>query len=281
MDGLMSIQIDDGITLNIDPGYYLQEPLSGLDIPPKRTTSFNYSGRDGGVVARQLYAMRPITVNGRIYGDTSTSYAEKRLALLSALSGKTPVTLTIVTYDGRSYQVEASVIDVQADIINIKQMCVFKIEFLCPDPLIYDQTNGASFEATLYKAIGGGYEFPYILPVEWDAGGVPTNVINSGEATVYPTITFTGGTGENPIVTNTDTGEFIQVNVNISPGDVLIIDMKNKTVMLNGGNIRSLVEDGSTFWGLEPGGNLLTLETDNGGDDLTGVVEWRPGYLGI
>lgn len=281
MSELLTIQIGDGIILNSDEGYGLIEPLVGLDIPPYRTTSFNLSGQDGGVIPKQFFGMRPISISGRIYGETGSLYASRRIALQTALATKQPIDFTIITYDGRSYVITARVIDFQADITRVKQVGLFKIELLAPDPLIYDLTDGSGFSATLVKAVGGGYVTPYILPVEWEEGGVPTNVINTGDATVYPTITFTGGTGTNPKVTNVDTGEFMQINLTVSPSDILIVDMKARTVTLNGGNIRALVEDGSTFWGLVTGGNLLRLETDGGSDDLEGLVEWRPGYLGI
>lgn len=279
MSNILWVQIDDGIKLNSDEGYYLDEPLEGFDLPNIRTSSFDLSGRDGGIVARQFYGMRAITLTGRIWDYDGAALAARRRALQEAVAKKS-VTLRLFTYDGAVYQIECNVIDFKMPILRTPNLSGFKIELVAPDPLIYDYTEGSIFEAYLTKVTGSGYPTPYLLPIAWPAGGIPANIVNSGATTVYPVITLTN-IGSNPKITNVDAAEVIQYMGGIGTGDQLVIDMAKRTVTLNGSNVRALLSNSSTFWGLKPGDNLLKLESDGGADTVTGYITWRPGFWGI
>ena len=64
-------------------------------------------------------------------------------------------------------------------------------------------------------------------------------------------------------------------------GDVIVIDMGNRTVTLNGSNIMGNRTDDSTWWGLTPGDNLIVLTSATGDDSVYAELQWRNGVMGI
>lgn len=102
----------------------------------------------------------------------------------------------------------------------------FEVTFLCSDPFGYDRDlrtliNGtlattATQEITYLEAIGGDYKTPLTIT-----------------ATLAD---LTGGTAKYLTFTNT-AGDYITITRTWTVGDVLVIDMKNKTCKVNGANV--------------------------------------------
>lgn len=279
MANIFTIAIDDVLTLNEDEGFYLDAPIVGLDIPDIRTSAIDYSGRDGGEVTAQFFGVRNISIPGRIHASTSAELDARRKELQRAVQDKSFV-LTVKTYGGGLYQTAVNLISFSCDIVQNMNSATFKMEVRASDPLLYDVSTGAGLSVDISKEVGGGYTTPYILPVVWDAGSSPVNAENTGGIIVYPKITVSGS-ATNPKFINNTTGKFFQVNAVMSGSDELYIDMAEGIVLLNGSNLADSVVSGSEFWGLETGENLISLETDVALDDLSGVVEWQPGFLGV
>jgi len=98
------------------------------------------------------------------------------------------------------------------------------------------------------------------------------DVYNSGTATVYPKITFSGvGSITIPdvkLVNNTNNSSF-EITTNIDAGDQLIIDCNNKTVKMNDINYISYMK-GSNFLELDYGSNNITMTTTA----TSGIIEF-------
>jgi ABC-type uncharacterized transport system permease subunit len=157
----------------------------------------------------------------------------------------------------------------------------FRIGLVAPDPIVYDNTSGSVLTATVNKYVGGGVTWPLVWPLEWEAGSGATTVNNTGNVAVYPAITI-NGSATNPIITNTTSGEFIQLDSLTAPvGSEIIINPRVPSVTLNGGNIFTKVNSASTWWKLNPGNNSLKLTTSDAADTAVATVEWRSGYLGV
>ena len=280
MSSIFLIEINNIITLNARGGnFFLDPPVEGLALPKVRNSSFNWSGKDGGLSPESYFGMRFITLKGRVRGDTPTELAENRLALQNALASKI-ANLIITTDDGRRLSIDTKLLDFDCDIIRTKEIAPFRMDLLAPDPLIYDLSSLDGNSVTIERNSSGGYVTPYILPVVWEAGTQPTNVINNGSKIIYPIITFTGE-GSNPELRNNTTGKYFGVDFNLSDGDEVVVDMLNRTILLNGGSVVSYKSSGSSWWGLEVGDNLCSLTTDAVDDTITAEVTWKTGYLGI
>lgn len=255
--------------------------VDGLGPSDIRTSSFVFSGRDGGLNTDQFADMRNINITGKLVSDTTTQHAIDRLALIEALpigSSTFPVYFTM--FDGTTYRIDCNLIKLSMPINNGGRRSDILIQLSAGDPLFYRTDGGDSHTAALSRVAQGGYVTPYTLPVVWDSGSAPTVVSNDGDVITYPTITLNNA-AINPSVTNQATNETFKLTLTMVDGDVLVIDMAARTAKLNGATVIGNKTTSSVWWGLQPGANGIVLNSDSAGDDITGTVAWRNGVRGI
>ncbi|TFB85853.1 hypothetical protein E3O44_12690 [Cryobacterium algoricola] len=273
----------NGFVLN-DPSainrVYLDEPISGLSMPPIRTSSGTYSGRDGGYVGAQFYGARLINLTGRVWANDVNGLETTRRAFESAVSAGS-ILLTITTDAGNQYVLNTYLDELDMNIIRSQRSAPFNLTLIAPDPTIYDNSAGGLQTATVVPVTGGGVTWPITWPIVWAPGGLPTTITNTGNLASYPLITLTGP-ATNPTITNVSTGQFFTLQGLTTTGtDVIVIDMLNRTVLLNGGPILTYMTTTSSWWPLLSGSNSIKLTTTNSLDTVTGVLSWRSGYRGI
>lgn len=275
----MRVYLDDFELNNAENLMYLDEPIEGVSgLPNIRSATGVNQGRDGSWVSRQLYEGRYISFQGRIFGGEPIDVENKRRELVSVLQRK-KLKLRIITYAGMEFVTEVFVMANQMPINRELNIVKWKIDLLSEDPLFYDNSAGELL-ATVGKVMDGGFDIPFDIPFNISAGGEPSVVTNSGNETVYPIITISTP-ATNPKLINRATNEFMQVMTTVLEGDKLIIDMRNKTITHNGLNIYTLQRDGSTFFGLVPGVNVMEIQTDVGSENSKAEVRYQSGFLGI
>lgn len=275
----MRVYLDDFELNNAENLMYLDEPIEGVSgLPNIRSATGVNQGRDGSWVSRQLYEGRYISFQGRIFGGEPIDVENKRRELVSVLQRK-KLKLRIITYAGMEFITEVFVMANQMPINRELNIVKWKIDLLSEDPLFYDNSAGELL-ATVGKVMDGGFDIPFDIPFNISAGGEPSVVTNSGNETVYPIITISTP-ATNPKLINRATNEFIQVMTTVLEGDKLIIDMRNKTITHNGLNVYSLQRDGSTFFGLVPGVNVMEIQTDVASENSKAEVRYQSGFLGI
>lgn len=271
----MNITINS-LQLGTGTVYKLESPIEGLETPPIRTSQMNYSGRNGGRVNNQLYGPRLITLPGFIISGTCEAHETARQNLQEALPIREDLDVTIETFDDVIYITTVRLLSFRMPIISSKKS-EYKIDMVASDPFLYSSTE---LSATIPKEVGGGFILPVTLPIIFAPGTTPTTITNNGSIEVYPTFTIVGS-ATNPKITKVDTGEKVELNLTMSGADTLMVDMKQRTITLNGGSVLSLrTSDSDWFW-LEIGANELAYETDNGADTGICTVTWRTGVLSI
>lgn len=275
----------NGLALGAGTKLHIEAPIVGLDKPTIRMGAGDWSGRDGGYVSSQFFGSRVIVLSGFYIGGTCEEANELRLLLSESTPIRQSLPLFIETTSGRHYFTQTYLKDSKMDIINSKHG-KFQLTLVAPDPFLYEAGDGSDpdtgwQELEVYKLIGGGYVTAYELPVQWTPGTTPTVAVNSGDLVIYPQFKITGKV-KNPRIINRSTNKFVQINVTTtSATDVLIIDMNQRTVTLNGGSILSFRTLNSTWFGLELGNNVVEF-TSEGSDDVDfGVLRWRTAYQGI
>lgn len=275
----MRVYLDDFELNNAENLMYLDEPIEGVSgLPNIRSATGVNQGRDGSWVSRQLYEGRYISFQGRIFGGEPIDVENKRRELVSVLQRK-KLKLRIITYAGMEFVTEVFVMANQMPINRELNIVKWKIDLLSEDPLFYDNSAGELL-ATVGKVMDGGFDIPFDIPFNISAGGEPSVVTNSGNETVYPIITISTP-ATNPKLINRATNEFMQVMTTVLDGDKLIIDMRNKTITHNGLNVYSLQRDGSTFFGLVPGVNVMEIQSDIASENSKAEVRYQSGFLGI
>lgn len=264
--------------------YHLQSPITGLEKAPIRMGSGEWSGRDGGYVSTQFYGSRTIVLNGFYKGNTCEEADQLRYDLIEGLPIRQSLPLFITTFSGKQLFTQTYLKDFKMDITSDK-FGIYQITLVAPDPLLYDAGDGVDPDSgwqtlDVYKLIGGGYITEYDMPVQWTPGTTPTVAVNAGDVIIYPQFKIVGEV-QNPRITSLTTNKFVQVNVTTTdPADELIIDMDARTITLNGGSILSFRTLDSTWWGLNPGNNVIEFTSDGVGDVDHGELRWRNAYQG-
>lgn len=280
----MNILINDLITLSADPqgGNFIITGVTGLGAADIRTSSFLFSGRSGGMVTDQLYGFRTIAITGKIGSPTSTRDQHKldRVALQNAMPIGETFPIDITLFNGEVYTIDVNLTDFKLEYSRRGFMSEFLIQLTAGDPYFYRTDGGDEHSALISRVTQGGYVTPYDLPVNWASGSAATAVVNAGETIYYPRIEL-HDQADNPVITNVTTGERFELDINLVPGDEVIIDMYKRTVKLNGSNIIGNKTDDSIWWGLQPGSNSILLDSASGSDDVTAEIFWRNGVRGL
>lgn len=275
----MIIKLNNFVINDRESRFYL-DTVKGFAIPEIRTSSAVLTERDGGYVASQFYGMRKVSIQGRIFGEDEAELEEKRKEIMAAVRQRS-IAIELITNAGNSYLVNGHLTDSEMDFDRLINSSDFRFEFLCPDPVIYDNTDGTALSIQVGKQRGGGYIFPYVLPVGWQAGSGEVTARNNGNTPVKPVIKFKGSMTD-PTLINVTTGKLVQLSgFNAPEGSEVVIDTRTRSVLLNGGNIFDKLSDQSTFFSLQPGDNVFRLESASGADTVVATVEWRNGFMGV
>lgn len=267
--------LNDGIMMHMDESI---EGVAGL--PNIRSASGQNVGRDGGWVSRQLYDARYISFQGRIFNGDDLAVEQKRREFATILRRKF-LTLKIVTYGGQEFTAQVNVMGNQMPITWERNIVKWKIDLQANDPLFYDNSAG-TLEATITKLTQGGFDIPFDIPLDISPGQTPLVVNNAGNEVVYPRIEITTK-ATNPEVINQTTNQTMKIDISVlGTGDILVIDMRNQTIAYNGLNIYGLKTEGSEFWGIDPGDNVLLLLTDVTAETSSEAeIFYQSGFIGI
>lgn len=277
----INVQPVGGATLVLGTGtrFKILTPISGLDTPPERNSTGDYSGADGGFQGAQYYSLRDVTLTGIILSPDITSHYIDRQLFLNAFPINVDLNITFIMPNGQSLYMLARRKNLTCE-QDGPSMSNFKIDLLSGDPLLYDVTGGSAINVSVPIKSGGGFILPVITPIVSGAGSGPTSINNTGVAEILPLITITNS-ANTPVITNLTTGEFIKINVTMSNSDVLIIDMKQRTITLNGANVLAERDPTSSWWALEPGNNNIQFTTSSSGNTGVAVINYRPALVGV
>ena len=274
---LNDFQINDQLI-----GMHLDEPIEGLaGLPAIRTSQGTNLGANGGWTTKQLYEPRFISFSGRIFGRTVAEVEDRRREFSTILAKivRNKGTLRIITPAGHVYSKEVVLIGVDMPINKVLNLVEWKINLKADDPLLYDNSDGELL-ATIRKTRQGGFIIPFKLPLYISPDEQPATVNNSGNETILPNIIISTK-ATNPKIINRTTNQSMEITTVVKDGDKLEIDMKNKTILLDGMNIYDLQTAGSNFWGLIAGDNRIELQTDIQDERTEAELRFRSGFIGI
>jgi hypothetical protein len=86
------------------------------------------------------------------------------------------------------------------------------------------------------------------------------------------------GPATNPRISNLETEEFIEIDEDIIADEFLVLNVRDRTALLNGtGNRYNLRKFGSMWFPLRPGSNILQYSLAAGDGQLE--VRWRDAYV--
>jgi Phage tail protein len=259
---------------------------SGFDSPDVRLSQYNRPGEHGAVVTNQLYGGRTITLEGRIAAASTALYQQRRRDLQNALriikdanAVSQPILLKFQTLDDlllQTYIYAATKLEFKE---RTPVFSEYYLELFASDYNFYDQSAQTS---TLTPPSGGGVTYPIIYPVTYGAStGGSVTVSNAGTSNTFPNVTFNGPL-TSPYINNTTTGETFQINRTLVSGESIVVDMQNKTMVLNGStNALQYFVSTNTWLSLIPGDNLVNLGSSLSSDTGNVSISFRSAYIGV
>lgn len=141
----------------------------------------------------------------------------------------------------------------------------FRLICKIKDPTIHSATlkTADTSEADPTTASGTAI-FPFTLPIVFGAStySVSSDANNAGSIAAYPQAITIVGPVNRPRLTNTTTGEYIEVDVNLATASNVLrlaYDKDTFRVEQDGNSVISSVSTASTFFKIQPGGNVLEL----------------------
>lgn len=156
----------------------------------------------------------------------------------------------------------------------------FRLVCKIKDPTIHSADLGvASTAPASFSAATGTAIFSHVFPLIFGAStsSVSVDAINTGDTDAYPVAIAIHGPVNSPKLTNTSTGEYLEVTVNLSgTGNTLAIsyDKDSLRVELDGISVINQVTAGSTYWKLQPGSNVISLTGSSISTDAYATVSY-------
>ena len=272
---------------------YLLTSLEGAGGVDTDTQTQKAAYQDGETYIDTLMDMREIVLEFAILGDTKEEVFQRRREISRIFNPK-------LGKGKLKYQTpyEDKVIDATVEVPpqfppqdrnRGNKFQKSTITLRCPSPFWEDiKETGEPL-----GFIEGGLTFPLMLNPDvqehtlFGRRGFTALIENKGDVPAPVEIIFSGP-AENPKIINKTTGEFIQINEDLTSEEKLVINTAF-------GNKRAEIEDNngerqnafhyldleSTFWQLQPGGNEVDFESDISREEASALISFRNRYVGI
>ena len=262
---------------------YQIQSVDGLEsLPTIRNQDDNRGYADGMFSGRDFYGGRTISIIFLTLASPGASaqanYNTIQQTLLAQQSGTTPLYFILSNAAGEQV-IYARVrgLRTTVDPNYTYGYIVSQVEFFCPDPLYY---NSNIQTATLAYTPPTGRVYNRTYNVIYGGGSViiSTTITNIGWATTYPTIAISGPI-TNPVIGNTTENKSLSFVGTYSSSDILLVDLYNRVITLNGAPARNTLISGEWF-SAQPGNNEFYL---TGTGTLAGttqaVVTWQSAFV--
>lgn len=258
--------------------------VDGLEsLPAIRNQDDNRGYADGMFSGRDFLGGRMISIIFNVFGNANGSAQENYNILQSVLlpqtSGTTPLYFLLPPNPTQFINARVRALNATVDANYTYGFITAQVQFFCPNPLYFSNNEQTATMAYL-PPTGRTYNRVYNLVYDPASIQITTTVTNNGWTNTYPTITLNGPI-ENPIIGNNTQNAYLEFSGTYAESDLLVIDLYNKLVTLNGLPARNLLVSG-TWFSASPGNNEYYLEGDFG-STLIGttkaVVTWNSAYV--
>lgn len=169
---------------------------------------------------------------------------------------------------------------------NTRQGLVQPFELICKikDPALYSATlSTVSTQPGAFTVTGGSAAYSFGYPIAYGATNITaqSSTDNQGDIAAYPQSIQVFGPINNPKFINTTTGEFIQVNTNLSSSANVLRISYNETelsVEVDGISVLNQVSNDSTYFKVPPGLSNFSLSGSSTSSDSYAVMTYYESY---
>lgn len=232
---------DTGFVLNTDNvstvPFFDVTQVSGLDSAPIRVNTDEHQGMDGTYIDSRFMSSRTIVITGDLYTDINDP--ETILNQLKTDYGASnqvkPFYFQIPGQSMKFVNCQGGGIKYDHDTNrSIGKTAGVQLTLLVGDPYIYDYPG--QLASIAIPTTGAGIGMSFNMAFNMGFGGAITGnaatVQNNGTHTAYPVITLFGPL-VNPVLVDSYNGITMPFSISLSAGDTLVIDCRNKSVVLN------------------------------------------------
>lgn len=279
----LAIENHKGERLNLtqNPKYSVTN-IEGLTPPQANINTAINANFDGSVFRSSRLTDRNIVITLAIEGDAEAN----RIELYRYIKAKKQC--TIYYRNGRR---DVSIVG-YVESLNVgifEQKEIAQVSILCPKPYFADVVN----TILDMSAISSGFEFPFSI----DSEGIEFSRVDAGQESIVQNIgdVETGalivfhatGNVMVPAIYNVDTGEKMRINVDMTAGDLLVINTKQgeKSIHLVVDGVETNVINklivGSTWLQFESGANTMLVDADMGVEHFQCFVTFSNLYEGV
>jgi len=273
-------QLDESIELSLSSDFVLETfdgrtGLSNSIVIEKGVKQIGYTFISNNIEDRDM------TLIGKIFDDKEDNKAKLIKVCNPLLKGT-------LTYTNSKMKIERSIeCHVTKCIVGASDGALkFSISLTATEPF-FKETEIVKELALVINLLE--------MPIDITSDGIEFGLLTGKTATIInegdvqtPLIIEMIGVLTNPIVTNTNTGEYIKVNTSLAANERLLIYTAygNKKVLkidANGTvtNAFGLIDLSSKFFSLETGSNVITYDADSGANETTLLLHYNNQYLGV
>jgi hypothetical protein len=259
--------------------------VEGLEgIPELRVQDDNRGFNDGALTVRDFYSGRNITFTINTFARDGLSaqqnYQLLQNALLPQQSGTSTLTFKLAPTESEKIisariRTRVTTVDPEYTYGLIKS----QVMMFCPDPRYYDSTMNALVLTIPASALGRTYDRTYNLVYPYAARVNSGTATNAGNIYSSPTITIQGPIAR-PTIGYLEGNAYVTLNYTLAAGEIVIVDMANRLVTLNGSAARNLVTNDSEWWDIPAGANATVYFSGGSTTSATSAtVNWRNAYI--
>lgn len=274
---ILENEYDEKLNFSSTANRYMTSKIEGLNPPAGTISTSTYAGMNGSYLNNAFIEKRNVVISFEMRG---INIEKRRHALYKVVKTSRYIK---VYYRTPNIDVYTTGYVETCEVNNFGQFTSGQISIICPDIYWYD----TRIQTAECSPIKGVFHFPFPDSDEPFPIGVYNThnrltIQNDGDETGFTIVL--SGTASNPILTNVETGEYLQISGDISDGDTVTITTKtgSKTVTLerNGvtENIINRLVSGSTWLSLREGENKFDF---SGGTGLKVRLIHRNAYLGV
>lgn len=261
---------DDGFMLNSDSiglPFVDITSVSGLDNAPIRSTTQDREGLDGGYVDAEFETIRTVVLGGNLYAEPATM--ETILNRLKGEYGPSKVGKPFYfrTPDMGTVMLGAKPGGLKYDWDTKRRTGVAEVQFtvLAEDPTIYGTDEQEIVKGLAPSTFSGrGYDRSFDYGYGGQSNSSAVLITNRGNKPSKAILTIHGDISSGFSIVNdndldnTGTPRKLEFDITLTASDYLTVDLRKKTVVLNGTTSRRAVMTADSRWWLfQPGPNNI------------------------
>jgi hypothetical protein len=247
------------------------DKIAGLDSAPYRETIRDHEGADGGFIDAEFETGRDLSVEGTVYGVVGNieTYMDSLKSNFAPVKTPIPFYFKMPGVNQRVLFVKPRGVRYDVDIAQRTGQTPVQFLMYAEDPRIYDD-NLLSVVIPFGGLATTGFGFSFGFNLSFGAVVPPagSNIFNGGNRPTPATLTITGPV-VNPRIVNDTNSKTLPFNITLGAADTLVIDLLNRTVVLNGTtNQRSALQTSDWFL-FNPGNTFIRFGGASGTGTLT------------